>query len=57
MKFPRNFWEDERDDGPPPAKDAEGKAIVPTADDLTRQLRELRVVLDEHTKRRLLERC
>jgi hypothetical protein len=52
-----NPYEHERDEGPPPAKDREGRTIVPTQADLDRQLKDLRVVLDENTRRRLLERC
>jgi hypothetical protein len=46
-KFPRNFWEDTREDGEPLARDKQGKVIVPSAELLKRQLEELKRLQDE----------
>jgi hypothetical protein len=38
----KNYWEDDRTEGAPIAKDAEGKTIVPTQQMLDQQLERLR---------------
>jgi hypothetical protein len=46
----KNYWEDDRREGAPIAKDAEGQTIIPTQQMLDEQLARLRRIQQAHDR-------